>query len=290
LKVLVTGVAGFVGGNVVKGFLDSGHSVLAIYRHTLPNITHQNLKLLKNNELYLLNSVSDIELVVDCAADIPNKLNDGRKLYQQNLESMMQILDFSTKNNIKKIIYMSSMAAFGEINCKVVSALSADRTRNQYGESKAMCENLLKKWSQEGEGRSSFAIRLPGVVGKKSHNNFISNLFLNLRKDTEIIIYNKTAFFNNIVHIETMVTFIFILGGTKNIGYEKLLVASTFPISIEKIVFQIQKKIGKALKIRWEEKGMPFLINFKLAESFGFIPLSTEQSIEKFILEQINSN
>jgi nucleoside-diphosphate-sugar epimerase len=290
LKVLVTGVAGFVGGNVVKGFLDAGHSVLAIYRHTLPNFTHQNLKLLKNNELYLLNSVSDIELVVDCAADIPNKLNDGRKLYQQNLESMIQILDFSTKNNIKKIIYMSSMAAFGEINCKVVSALSADRTRNQYGESKAMCENLLKKWSQEGEGRSSFAIRLPGVVGKNSHNNFISDLFLNIQKVTEIIIYNKTAFFNNIVHIETLVTFIFILGGTKNIGYEKLLVASTFPISIEKIVFQIQKKIGKALKIRWEEKGMPFLINFKLAESFGFIPLSTEQAIEKFILEQINSN
>ena len=177
------------------------------------------------------------------------------------------------------------MAAYGDINCETVSTSTKDRIRDLYGKSKKDSEDLIKMWCQVERGGTAFAIRLPGVVGKDSHNNFISNLYKNIQSETQIKVFNRFAKFNNIIYINTLIQFIVELTAYNGTGYHNLLVASKSPITIEAIVKKMMKILNKKPIIIWENFGQPFLIDCSNSEKFGFKPIDTEKSIYNFLLD-----
>ena len=46
--------------------------------------------------------------------------------------------------------------------------------------------------------------RLPGVVGKNSSHNFLSNLMKKIKKNQNLIVYNPKAMFNNLIHVKNL--------------------------------------------------------------------------------------
>ena len=285
MNVIITGVGGFIGSKLAQEFLSRGNLVLGVYRNSIPKLSHPNLQLLRNADINQLLVVGKFKLIIDCAAEIPAKTTDQSELYINNVYNTKKILDFASKYQIKKIIYMSSMSAYGDINCATVTALTNDQTRNLYGKSKADSEDLIRIWCQEDRGRIAFAIRLPGIVGKDSHNNFISNLYKNIRNETRIKVFNRDSKFNNIVYINTLIEFIVELAANQVTGYHNLLVASKSPITIEVIVKKMLKNVNKKPIIEWDLFGQPFLIDYSESEKFGFKAIDTEESISKFLLD-----
>ncbi len=286
MLILVCGVGGFIGEHVMHGFLNAGHSVIGVYRKTILNYAHPNLMLVQNLNLSSINTLAKIDAIVDCSAEIPAKQKDQNKLYLNNTQSLKLLLEFASEKNIKKIIYMSSMAAFGVISCKVVSSTTKDGDRTPYGSSKAYCEELIREWTLLSEKRSSLVIRLPGIVGNKSHDNFISDVYQKIHKGVPLKIYNKNSLFNNVVHIETLVEFLLKLVIDRNLGYTNLLIGSKCPVTIGDVIQEIYSLQMKHPIIEWKESNSSFIIDFESSENLGFAPLTTINSINKFTIER----
>jgi nucleoside-diphosphate-sugar epimerase len=285
VNVIITGVGGFIGTKLAQEFLCGGNLVLGVYKNTIPKLTHHNLVLIRNTKLEQLQANSKFDYIIDCAAQIPSKTTEQSELYINNVNNAKKILDFASKHQIKKIIYMSSMSAYGDITCAIVTALTKDQTRDLYGRSKADSENLIRIWCQEDHGRTAFAIRLPGIIGKDSHSNFISNLYKKIKNEKRFKVYNRDSKFNNILYINTLIEFIVELASNQAIGYHNLLVASKSPITIEDIVNKMLKNVDKRPIIEWDVFGRPFLIDYSESEKFGFKAIDTEESISKFLLD-----
>ncbi|MFC7322417.1 NAD-dependent epimerase/dehydratase family protein [Halobacillus campisalis] len=122
LKVLVTGGAGFIGSHVTDLLLDQGYEVIVIdnlisgklknlhrdvvfyQTDILSQETEQIIK--KEKPDYLVHTAAQISV----AKSIESPINDANI----NIIGTMKLLDYANKYGIKKVIFSSSCAVYGE--------------------------------------------------------------------------------------------------------------------------------------------------------------------------------
>jgi nucleoside-diphosphate-sugar epimerase len=86
-------------------------------------------------------------------------------------------------------------------------------------------------------------LRLPGIIGKNSHPNFINNLKEKIIKKKNFSLYGHTNLFNNVCHINHLVKIIKILINKKiNKNFEILNVSAKNPIQISEILKLFNKE------------------------------------------------
>ncbi|WCO03691.1 NAD-dependent epimerase/dehydratase family protein [Psychroserpens ponticola] len=129
--ILVTGGTGLVGSHLLYKLVRENEHVRAIYRrsHTLKRVKHVFSYYCENhNELYNkiewveadLNDVpalefafKDIDYVYHCAAFVSFEPNKYYQLRNINIEGTANIVNLCVSNRIKKLCYVSSIAAIG---------------------------------------------------------------------------------------------------------------------------------------------------------------------------------
>jgi len=129
--ILVTGGTGLVGSHLLYKLVSENKHVKAIYRrqHTLERVKHVFSYYAKNHkELYDkiewieadLNDIPSLELafkdvdyVYHCAAFVSFEPNKYYQLRNINIEGTSNIVNLCVSNNIKKLCYISSIAAIG---------------------------------------------------------------------------------------------------------------------------------------------------------------------------------
>ena len=156
--------------------------------------------------------------------------------------------------------------------------------RNLYGASKEICEKLILKWSKISHN-NYIIFRLPGVVGESSSRNFISETLKKINKNITINVSNPNAYFNNIVHAETLADFInYNINNNNKIKNNIFNIASKNPIKMKNIIDLLYKKLNKKKKVNWiEDQSYSFLINYKKIKNFGFRDISVKDCLIKFI-------
>ena len=123
-KVLITGVAGFVGSNLARGLLAQGASVRGI----------DNMSTGKAENLFDLNSRIDFreadildQAEIEAACDgvdyvfhkaaipsVPMSVADPVGTNQPNLNGTLMVLEAARKAGVKRVIYAASSAAYGD--------------------------------------------------------------------------------------------------------------------------------------------------------------------------------
>lgn len=129
--ILVTGGTGLVGSHLLHKLVSENKQVRAIYRrtHTLDRVKHvfsyysENHKALYDKIEWIeadLNDVpslelafKDVEYVYHCAAFVSFEPNKYYQLRTINIEGTANIVNLSISNKIKKLCYVSSIAAIG---------------------------------------------------------------------------------------------------------------------------------------------------------------------------------
>lgn len=151
MKVLITGVAGFLGSHLADRFLLDGHEVIGVdnllggYSSNVPNgVTFIEMDLL---DLDKANSVfSNVELVVHSACTA----YEGLSVFSPSLvvanttQITTNVISASIRNNVKKIIYMSSMARYGTQDKVPFIEDMTPAPQDPYGIAKYASELLLK--------------------------------------------------------------------------------------------------------------------------------------------------
>ena len=128
-------------------------------------------------------------------------------------------------------------------------------------------------------------MRLPGVVGKNSKYNFISNIAEDIKKNKNIELSKPNFKFNNIIHIKTLIKFIELILKLKKKKYYIFNLGSEKPIKIKKILDLMIKNINKNYKklIFYKRGNKPFQINFNYAKKIGYKANSVENEIKYYI-------
>ena len=278
-KVLITGSNGFIGKNLTEYLLKKSFEVHAIGLNR-PKIKNKKFFFYKKNLLKDIKfELKNIQCLIHTAAISPQKKTRDKKIYFYNIRSTQNIINFAKKNKITNIVFLSTLAVYGEIKKKIINEKTDILKPTKYGLSKLYSENLIKKEKKI----NSISLRLPGVIGYKSKRNLLSN-YINYKKNL-IKIFNPREMFNNTIHVEKLCKFILILINKVNFrGHSTLVLSSDKPMKFIDIIKYLFP--NKEVIIEKDLKKHSFIIDNKLAKkNFYFRPGKTLDAIKKFKLE-----
>lgn len=113
------------------------------------------------------------DAIVHLAAQtmVPASMEDPKKDMEDNIEGTVNILEAARKYGVKRIIFSSSAAVYGDIapECLPVRETEPLRPVSFYGLSKMTCENYIRLY-QKAYGLSYVIFRFANVYGERQGN------------------------------------------------------------------------------------------------------------------------
>ena len=178
MRVIVTGGAGYIGGQTVLKLLDAGHSVFAIDR-TVPGE-----RLVDSGAKWLIKDFSSTEslesiklfapdAIVHCAGTIlvcPSLMNPG-EYYDNNFVKTMSMLNYLVTNKLTnvRVIFSSSAATYGNPIMTPVQEVDPTEPISPYGQSKLMIDWMLQSY-QRAYGLDFVSFRYFNACGADSQS------------------------------------------------------------------------------------------------------------------------
>jgi len=280
MNICITGASGFVGNYLVDYFLANGDDVLSIsraenQRRGINNYRHLKLDLRNQFEL-----PDKIDLVIHCAAIIASKEPDADKLFYENIKISENIINAAVESNTTKFIFLSSMSSYGNISVSCVDEETPSNKPNSYGMAKKEIEQTLSVISREYFDLG-ISLRLPGIVGRGAHDNFLSTVMANILNNKPNVVFHPEKKFNNVVHVSDLAKFIKKLSNYKDRRiYENLNLGSIKPIKIKEVISILYEMLGARENVKYESnETKPFLISIKNAQKFGYDASTVKESI-----------
>ena len=283
MKILITGSGTLIGNNIANYLLKKKKFIFAIYnKHKPQNLKrHKNCRLVKADLEKKIKFNNYFDVLIHCASKIPNdKIN--KKNFKANIKMTNNILKLCKKFKCKRIIYLSTMSVYGEIKSKIIYENLKPKNINLYGLSKRISENKILSFAKKNSSVAT-VFRLPGIVGKDSKYNFLSNTLSKIKNNQPITISNLNDKFNNVVHINNLQEIVY-----KSIRKEKLSqiynLSSIKPIKIKSVMKLFYQKLGKEKNYAVQKKGgVSFIICPKKIKENNYKLYSTKKSIIEFI-------
>jgi nucleoside-diphosphate-sugar epimerase len=286
IDFIVTGASGFIGEEISRFLLSNSQQVVCVTRNT-------QLNSLKYKNGIFVNSLSEVSNLYDftictlihCAGISPIDNIFNVDMLEINVSLTKHASNFATENKISKFIFLSSINVYGKIIDSILTESSPRTNTNLYGISKYLSEQIIRDAFKKSDGMYGFlSIRLPGVVGANSKNNFLSKLRNNLIEKRPVTIWNKNGLFNNVVGINDLVRFIYFIS-TSNFNFDEIVnLASDVPMAISEFSNIIQKNYGKDSEVIFHEgTELPFIIDLKRASLLGFKSRSTVDVVDSFL-------
>ena len=149
-KVLVTGVAGFLGSHLAENLVSLGHKVVGLdnmiggYEDNVPhNIEFHNFDCCDFNKVKSI--MKDVEVVYHCAATAHEGLSvfSPYEITKNNYLASVSIFSAAVNEKVKRIIFCSSMARYGDQKAPF-SEKMLPKPVDPYAISKVASEEVLK--------------------------------------------------------------------------------------------------------------------------------------------------
>lgn len=207
--ILVTGGTGLVGSHLLYHLVSNNETVRAIYRRSKKlEIVKKVFSYYTDNPIELYDKIDWVEsdlldipklsdafigvtYVYHCAAFVSFEPDKYHLLRRTNIEGTANIVNLSISNNVKKLCYVSSIAALGESSktnlINEETAWNAEADNSVYAITKYGAE--MEVWRGTQEGLPAVIVN-PGVIiggGIWSHGS--GNI---IKK-----VYNKLPFYTN---------------------------------------------------------------------------------------------
>jgi UDP-glucose 4-epimerase len=162
MKILVTGGCGYIGSHTIVDLLEQGHDVICvdnccrssvqviddIWKVTGKKPIFYNLDLINIGELRnVFLEHMNIAGIIHFAAykAVGESVMNPLLYYQNNLQSLMNVLSCCEEFRISNIVFSSSCTVYGQPDSIPVTELSPIKpAESPYGATKQMCEQILR--------------------------------------------------------------------------------------------------------------------------------------------------
>lgn len=186
MKILVTGGAGYIGSHNVIALINAGYDVVIFDNlelghietvNTLKNITAKGsvVDFIKGDlsSLDEINSVFNkhqIDAVIHFAAysQVGESVKNPQKYYYNNVYGTLNLLNAMNEAGIKKIVFSSTAATYGEPVYTPIDEKHPQMPINTYGRTKLMIENIMDDYDR-AYGLKSVRLRYFNVAGADSN-------------------------------------------------------------------------------------------------------------------------
>ena len=190
-RLLITGGAGFIGSVLTSYLIDNGYSVVVVDDLSTGHISQidNRAKLIKASILdksLLTEALTGIDVVIHCAGkSLVEESVKNPALYSEiNTTGTKILLESMARSSVRKVIFSSTAAVYGEVELQPISENSSINPSNPYGQSKRDAEILISDFCQKGFAGITF--RYFNVGG--SYQNSNGELFYeNHQNETHLI-------------------------------------------------------------------------------------------------------
>lgn len=162
MRVLVVGGAGYIGSHMVKMLLGAGHEVITLdnlssgHRDAVLGGTFVEGDLADSACLHQVFEQHKPEAVMHFASyiQVGESVRKPDIYYRNNVTNTLNLLDVMLQFNVKKFIFSSTAAVFGEPDYVPIDEAHPNRPLNPYGRSKWMIEQVLADYDKAFDLRS----------------------------------------------------------------------------------------------------------------------------------------
>tara|TARA_B100000427_G_scaffold326979_1_gene336695 strand:- start:1597 stop:2568 length:972 start_codon:yes stop_codon:yes gene_type:complete len=207
MKIILTGISGFVGSLLSKKLKELNHEVIGLdkinpkhdnFDHFIKvdliefNLTELILKKLKNSKL-----------IIHCAAAKGDFMLTSKDFFNDNVLVTETIKIISQRIKCNNIIHYSTVSVYGHNN-KLKDENCILNPNNAYGATKLQSEKILIKWQKIDSKNRNLNILRPSVIyGENNYANMF-NLINQLNKKYPISI-GKGNYIKSMIAVENIV-------------------------------------------------------------------------------------
>ena len=314
MKILITGVAGFIGSKLAKNFLDANYNIYGIdnlndyYDIKLKLYRLNNLKKYKkfqfikvdiSNTIKLKSYLKDKKIDIIChlaaQAGVRYSLINPRVYAQSNINGFLEILEYCRFNPKTKLVYASSSSVYGG-NKKIPFSVADDVSYpvSLYAATKRANELMAESYSK------LFSLKIIGlrfftVYGPWGRPDMAIWQFTDaISQNRPINLFHKGILKRDFTYVDDIVegikSAIFYKNKSK-IAYHKIFnLGNNKPISVNKIVTLLEKLLNKKAK----KKFMPMQLGdvkntfANIDESKKYLGFNPSTKIEKGLESFVN--
>ena len=203
--VVVTGAAGYIGGQTALMLADMGHRVVGIDKTKCPkrlkSVFHDYIeKDFAHKDALIKVLIHEPAAIVHCAGNSlvgPSIRHPGR-YFENNVENTITLLDQVRRSMPKtRVIFSSSAATYGDPIMTPVQEIDPTEPISPYGESKLMIDWMLKSY-QRAYGLDFVSFRYFNACGADSQGrhgqapgatHIIARILESIRDNKDFILY-----------------------------------------------------------------------------------------------------
>ena len=157
--ILVTGGAGYIGSHVVKELLRQNYKPIVFdnlqtgHRKAIENAPFIEGDLSDQEKLVKVFQANSIDAVMHFAADclVGESVQNPLKYFNNNVKNSLKLVETMEEFYIKKIVFSSSAAVYGEPEEIPISEDHPRAPTNPYGETKWIFEQVLQAFHEAGK-------------------------------------------------------------------------------------------------------------------------------------------
>lgn len=179
--ILVTGGAGYIGSHCVLALLKEGFAVHIFdnfstgHKETVETLkkygtlTYSEGDLQNRTDIKKVFENNKIDAVVHFAAfsQVGESVKNPQKYYQNNVCGTLNLLEAMLENDVKKIVFSSTAATYGEPVYTPIDENHPQLPINPYGQTKLMIERIMDDYDK-AYGLKSVRLRYFNVAGADS--------------------------------------------------------------------------------------------------------------------------
>ena len=173
MRVLVTGGAGYIGSVLTEQLVRDGHTVV-VYDNLAKGHAQSVVDgaefvegdLVQEDKLNQTLRVNRIEAVIHMAASslVGESVEQPAKYYHNNLVAGLVLLDAMLACGVKKIVFSSTAAVYGEPEKQPITESDPTNPTNTYGETKLAFERAMH-WFERAHGFRYASLRYFNAAG-----------------------------------------------------------------------------------------------------------------------------
>jgi nucleoside-diphosphate-sugar epimerase len=271
MTITLIGASGFVGTRLIDQLKD---------KYTIINFDKQQSK--KYPELTTIVDIrdkkslktllKDFDLVVLLAAEHRDDVSPASLYYDVNVEGTRNVLEAMEANDIKNIIFTSSVAVYGLNKTNPDENHPADPF-NHYGKSKWQAEEVLREWYNRDSDKMLRILRPTVIFGERNRGN-VYNLLKQISSGRFMKI-GKCDNKKSMAYVSNIVAFIEYLIANSKPGYEVYNYIDKPDLSMNELI----DVVGQSLNRKIPSLKIPYWLGMSGGYCFDILAKLTHKKL-----------
>lgn len=279
MKILITGVAGFIGSHLCLKLLELGHHIIGVDNlndYYDIKLKKDRLKLIKDYAKnkkkkfqFVKTDISKIQMIkkifsenkfsiifhLAAQAGVRFSIKNPDQYYQSNIRGFYNILDLSKKYKINHLFFASSSSVYGDnMDLPSKETSNTDRPISFYAATKKINEVMAYSYSAIYKLPTT-ALRFFTVYGPYGRPDMsLYKFFDNITKGKNINVFNHGKHERDFTYIDDVIKMLIKIKDTvpkKDVPYQCFNIANGKPVKIIDYIKLISKVIKKDVKIKY---------------------------------------